>query len=162
MRYRHYLAQPSRKRQALRQVASELMAELGEPFVGLWRLLVDRHGPADAARVFARILEAIGAHGETAVAQAVATSLEAGTLRTLPLAAGSAPDPCVEVPAPSRAIDQGSGGRRLRASLQVRWCNAGTARGERSSRQLPVAGIPPHRQRLPCSRIQWENAGYDP
>jgi transposase len=104
VRYRHYLGELSRKPQALRQVAPELLAELGEPFAGLWRLLVDRHGPAEAARVFARILEAIGAHGEAVVAQAVATSLEAGTLHTLPLASTSAPVPSVEVPAPLRGI----------------------------------------------------------
>ena len=104
VRYRHYLGELSRKPQALRQVAPELLAELGEPFAGLWRLLVDRHGPADAARVFARILEAIGAHGEACVAQAVARSLEAGTLRTLPVASVSAPAPCMEVPAPLRGI----------------------------------------------------------
>jgi transposase len=104
VRYRHYLGELSRKPQALRQVAPELLAELGEPFAGLWRLLVDRHGPADAARVFARILEAIGAHGEAAVAQAVATSLEAGTLRTLPVASSPAPVPSIAVPAPLRGI----------------------------------------------------------
>jgi transposase len=104
VRYRHYLGELSRKPQALRQVAPELLAELGEPFAGLWRLLVDRHGPADAARVFARILEAIGAHGEAAVAQAVATSLAAGTLHTLPIASESAPAASVEVPVPLRGI----------------------------------------------------------
>lgn len=103
VRYRHYLPELARKPQALRQVAPELLAELGEPYGRLWRLLVDRHGPADAARVFARILEAVGAHGEAAVAQAVATALETGTLRTLPVAV-RAPAETIEVPAPLRGI----------------------------------------------------------
>ena len=34
--YRHYLGELSRKPQALRQVAPELLAELGEPYGRLW------------------------------------------------------------------------------------------------------------------------------
>lgn len=103
VRYRHYLPELARKPQALRQVVPELLAELGEPYGRLWRLLVDRHGPADAARVFARLLEAIGAHGEAAVAQAVAAALATGTLRTLPLSV-RAPAVSVAVPAALRGI----------------------------------------------------------
>ncbi|MDE2894186.1 MAG: hypothetical protein OXN87_02160 [Chloroflexota bacterium] len=35
VRYRHYLAELSRKPQAVRQVDPELMSELGEPFARL-------------------------------------------------------------------------------------------------------------------------------
>jgi transposase len=104
VRYRHYLPELARKPQALRQVAPELLAELGEPFAGLWRLLVDRHGPADAARVFARILEAVDAHGEAAVAEAVAAALAAGTLRTLPLRRPAPTVAAVVVPEALRAV----------------------------------------------------------
>jgi hypothetical protein len=54
--------------------------------------------------VFARILEAIGAHGEAAVSEAVAASLEAGTLRTLPLSSMSVPAASVAVPTPLQGI----------------------------------------------------------
>lgn len=77
VRYRHYLPELAVKPQAVRQVAPELLEELGEPFATLWRRLVDCHGPLAAARVFARLLEAIGAHGEAAMARAVARALEA-------------------------------------------------------------------------------------
>ena len=36
--YRHYLGELSRKPQAVRQVAPELLAELGEPYGRLWTL----------------------------------------------------------------------------------------------------------------------------
>lgn len=77
-RYRHYLPELSRKPQALRQVAPELIDELGEPFGEFWRLLVDRHGPADAARVLARVLEAICERGEPVVAEVVRRMLRDG------------------------------------------------------------------------------------
>ena len=57
--YLHYLRELSQKPQALRQVAPELLAELGEPFGGLWRLLVDQHGGLRAARLFKGVLRAI-------------------------------------------------------------------------------------------------------
>jgi hypothetical protein len=37
--YRHYLPELARKPKAVRQVAPELVAELGEPWVAVWRLL---------------------------------------------------------------------------------------------------------------------------
>ena len=77
VRYRHYLAELSRKPQALRQVAAELLGELGEPYGGLWRMLVDAHGPREAARVFARVLGAAVEHGEAPVASAIAAALAA-------------------------------------------------------------------------------------
>src|SRR5690349_16485587 len=76
--YRHYLRELARKPQALRQVADELIAALDEPFAAAWRLLVDRHGPKQAARVFAQVLRAIEDRGEREVAQDVAAALVSG------------------------------------------------------------------------------------
>ena len=42
VQYRHYLDELAKKPQALRQVAPELMAELGAPYVRLWELLSSR------------------------------------------------------------------------------------------------------------------------
>ena len=76
--YRHYLDELARKPQALRQVMPELLLELAEPYAELWQLLVDRHGPSDASRSFARILGAVCDHGEDLVARAIAKAIEAG------------------------------------------------------------------------------------
>ncbi|HYG66455.1 MAG TPA: ATP-binding protein, partial [Anaeromyxobacteraceae bacterium] len=46
VRYRHYIRELARKPQALRQVADELITELGEPFATAWRHLVDEQGPS--------------------------------------------------------------------------------------------------------------------
>ncbi len=74
--YRHYLPELQRKPQAVRQVMPALLAQFGAPFDRLWRLLVDIHGPADAARVFARVLGAMLEHGEAAVRASVSAALE--------------------------------------------------------------------------------------
>lgn len=86
VRYRHYLSELARKPQALRQVAGELLGELGEPYGRLWRMLVDAHGPREAARVFARVLGAVCDHGEAAVAEAIGTALAANRHDLLALA----------------------------------------------------------------------------
>ncbi len=96
--YRHYLPELARKPQALRQVAAELLDELPECYAQMWRLLVDRHGPLDAARVFAGVLEAVFAHGERAVAEAIAEMIAADQVGTLPLRAGASAPRSVEVP----------------------------------------------------------------
>lgn len=75
--YRHYLPELARKPQALRQVAAELLTELGEPFGRCWRLLVDAHGPREAARSFARVIGAVVTYGEAVVAQALEQALAA-------------------------------------------------------------------------------------
>ena len=54
--YRHYLPELARKPQALRQVAPELLAELGEPWGSLWQLLAATHGQLEAARILAKLL----------------------------------------------------------------------------------------------------------
>jgi hypothetical protein len=86
VRYEHYLAELARKPQAVRQVAAELLAELDEPYGALWRLLVDTHGPREAARAFARVLGAIVDHGRDRVARAVESALLADRTDLLDLA----------------------------------------------------------------------------
>jgi transposase len=80
VRYRHYLPELAHKPQAVRQVAPELVAELGEPYGRLWQLLVAAHGGLEAGRVLARVLGAIGAHGEATITAALSAALaHAGT-----------------------------------------------------------------------------------
>ncbi len=99
VQYRHYLSELSRKPQALRQVAPELLAELGAPYDELWRRLVDRYGPLEAARQFARVLSRVCEQGEKAVAVAIRQALAAGSLDRLALLCPPArPAPVVVVP----------------------------------------------------------------
>ena len=65
--YRHYLGELANKPQAVRQVAPELLNELGDPYVRLWTLLSGRYGDLDAARVVAKLAGAIVEHGEQTV-----------------------------------------------------------------------------------------------
>jgi transposase len=76
--YRHYVHELARKPQALRQVADELLKALGEPFDAAWRLLVDQHGPKQAARLFAQVLRALETRGEQTVASEVRAALASG------------------------------------------------------------------------------------
>lgn len=76
--YRHYLRELAHKPQALRQVADELVAALGDPFAAAWRLLVDQHGPKQAARVFAQVMQAVVQRGELAVARDIRAALASG------------------------------------------------------------------------------------
>jgi len=62
--YRHYLPELARKPQAVRQIAPELLAELGEPWGSLWQLLAAAHGQLEAARVLAKLLGTLEEHGE--------------------------------------------------------------------------------------------------
>lgn len=87
--YRHYLVELARKPQALRQVASELMRDLGEPFPSAWRATVDVHGPKEAARLFAKVLGYIEERG----VKTVAVTIEAALLREEPLLLALAPSP---------------------------------------------------------------------
>jgi len=76
--YRDYLRELSHKPQAVRQVAPELVAELGEPYRRLWGLLEQTHGPRQAARVLAGVLGALHDHGEGTVTPALEEALAAG------------------------------------------------------------------------------------
>lgn len=75
IRYGHYLSELAHKPQAVRQVAPELLAELGEPYQRLWKLLEETHGAMKAARILAGVLGAINDHGEALVSQAVLDTL---------------------------------------------------------------------------------------
>lgn len=96
VRYRHYLPELAKKPQAVRQVAPELVAELGEPYGRLWELLESRHGARDAARVLTQIVGAIVDHGEAEVAAALSRALSQERCDLLGLA--------VEAPRPAQAI----------------------------------------------------------
>ena len=85
IRYRHYLPELSRKPQAVRQVAPELVAELGEPYGRLWTLLESRYGGHEAARVLARVLGAVVDHGPQAVGEALENALQANRCDLLAL-----------------------------------------------------------------------------
>ena len=84
VQYRHYLPELAKKPQAVRQVAPELIAELGSPFDRLWPLLVPRYGELQAARVLSRLLGAICDHGQAEVAAALEAALETGDHPALP------------------------------------------------------------------------------
>jgi hypothetical protein len=62
--YRHYLPELARKPQAVRQIAPDLLAELGEPWDSLWQLLAATHGQLEAARILAKLLGTLEEHGE--------------------------------------------------------------------------------------------------
>jgi len=85
IQYRHYLPELARKPQAVRQVAPELVAELGEPYGKLWSLLESCYGPQEAARVLSRVLGAIVDHGSQAVAGALEAAFQAGRCDLLAL-----------------------------------------------------------------------------
>ena len=86
IQYRHYLPELARKPQAVRQVAPELVAELGEPYGKLWFLLAGSYGPKEGARVLARVLGAVVDHGSAAVSVALEAALQAGRCDLLALA----------------------------------------------------------------------------
>jgi hypothetical protein len=80
--YRDYLRELSRKPQAVRQVAPELVSELGEPYKKLWSLLEESHGEKQAARILAGVLGAITEHGEAPVAEALNEALTSGSFNS--------------------------------------------------------------------------------
>jgi len=86
VKYGHYLRELARKPQAVRQVAPELLGELGEPYGELWKVLAGTHGEHDAARVLAKILAAVLDHGEEAIRHAIEQALAAGRQDLLALA----------------------------------------------------------------------------
>lgn len=103
--YRHYVRELATKPQAVRQVAAELIRDLGEPFGAAWRHLVDVHGPRQAARIFAKVLGHIETRGVSAVAARVLVALE----RDEPLLLALAPPP-----EPSVALTEDALPRALR------------------------------------------------
>jgi hypothetical protein len=91
IRYRDYLPELRKKPQAVRQVAPELVEELGEPFGRLWELLGVSHGPRAGARVLAGVMGAVDEHGEEAVREAVGTALAGNRTDLLALASRLVP-----------------------------------------------------------------------
>jgi hypothetical protein len=108
--YRHYVPELARKPQALRQVADELVRDLGPPFDAAWRRLVDESGPKQAARAFAQVLRAIVDIGFLATTERLARALADGepivlAMRPPPPSAHSS----VELPTSLASIDVASG-----------------------------------------------------
>ena len=83
IRYKDFLPDLAKKPQALRQVAPELVEELGAPYGQLWDLLSETHGALDAARTVARILSAITKHGEDPIRAALVAALETDRVHLL-------------------------------------------------------------------------------
>lgn len=91
--YRHYLPELAKKPQALRQVAGPLIAALGAPYDRAWRLLVDAHGPKQAARIFAQVLDAVTRRGDVEVRHVLTDALERGEPLALALKPPAAEPP---------------------------------------------------------------------
>ena len=94
--YRHYLPELAKKPQAVRQVAPELLAELGPPYGELWQVLTATHGERDAARVLSKIVGAVAGHGEEPVRQALDRAL--ARMAGAPQPEGRRALPLAEVP----------------------------------------------------------------
>jgi hypothetical protein len=90
--HRLHLRELAKKPQAVRQVAGELVEELGGPFGSLWRMLSETYGEKDGARVLARVLGAITDHGEEAVKAALERALANQRMDLLSLGAND-PEP---------------------------------------------------------------------
>ncbi len=99
IQYRHYLPELATKPQAVRQVAPELVAELGQPYGQLWHLLSETHGEREGARCLARVLAAIVERGEAPVAKALEAALATKRANLLALAVPASPALHVPVPA---------------------------------------------------------------
>jgi hypothetical protein len=59
-------------------VASELVQALGPVYARAWRHLVDEHGPKQAARVFAQVVQSVEEYGTEAIAPRVELALAQG------------------------------------------------------------------------------------
>src|SRR5215203_5620124 len=86
IRYRHYLSELAKNPQALRQVAPELVRELGARHAKLWAMLAEHYVNKDATRVLSRILQAAVDHGEELVGGALEAALSQGRFDLLALA----------------------------------------------------------------------------
>jgi transposase len=106
--YRHYLPELARKPQAVRQVLPELLRDLGDPFPALWAHFHAAHPDREAARLLAKVLGQVEAHGLAHVAAAVEGALRTGTPVLLALSPPAALA-AVEVPPALRDIDVRSG-----------------------------------------------------
>lgn len=108
--YRHYLPELARKPQAVRQVLPELLRDLGDPFPAVWAHFHAAHPDREAARLLAKVLGQIEAHGLAHVAAVARGALATGTPVLLALAPAAATTRAiVEVPPALRDIDVRSG-----------------------------------------------------
>jgi transposase len=109
--YRHYLPELAKKPQAVRQVLPELLRDLGDPFPAVWAHFHAVHTDREAARLFAKVLGQIEAHGLVHVATTVASALTTGTpiLLALTPASAAAARAAVDVPPALRDIAVSSG-----------------------------------------------------
>jgi hypothetical protein len=97
--YRHYLPELARKPQALRQIAPELLAELGEPWGSLWQLLAATHGQLEAARILAKLLGTLEEHGEERLRPVLEAALAHQQVERLDgMASAPAPPESIMVP----------------------------------------------------------------
>jgi hypothetical protein len=105
VQYRHYRRELGRKPQAVRQVAPALVAQLGEPYGGLWERLVARYGEAEAARVLSRLV-GITENGDEEALKSALQELLKGLGETT----STRPTTLVSVPASlqSFTVDRGS------------------------------------------------------
>ncbi len=88
----------------MRQVAPELLAELGEPWGKLWQLLADTHGERDAARVMAKLLGAVEEHGEERVRPVLEAALAGKRLGLLDVIVRT-PEVCAPITVPNGLAD---------------------------------------------------------
>jgi hypothetical protein len=96
--YRHYLPELARKPQAVRQIAPELLAELGEPWGSLWQLLATTHGQLEAARILAKLLGTLEEHGEERLRPVLEAALAHQQTAVLNISSTSAPPESIMVP----------------------------------------------------------------
>ena len=98
--YQHLLLPLSRKPQALRQVAAELVAQFGDPWPALWNALRTCYSPdeIEAARRLASWLERADSEGVKHTSRRIARAIETGKLVPSPRRATSAEGPA-NVPA---------------------------------------------------------------
>ena len=111
VQYSHYFEELSRKPQAVRQVAPELLEELGPAYRKLWRMLDLRYGARETSRLFARLLAVVVDEGSEQVAEALEEALRAGRFDLLHLVERCEP---LEAEVPERL-------RCTRSSVLGRW-----------------------------------------
>ena len=110
--YRHYVRELAQKPQAVRQVAAELIRDLGPVFGVAWRSLVDAHGPKQAARIFAKVLGHIEERGLAPVAATLTWALQRDEPLLLALAPPTPPATDVSpdgVPSSLRNVEVAAG-----------------------------------------------------
>ena len=96
--YRHYLPELARKPQAVRQIAPELLSELGEPWGSLWQLLAATHGQLEAARILAKLLGTLQEHGEERLRPVLEAALAQQRASVLDIPSPSVPPESIIVP----------------------------------------------------------------